>query len=350
MARPRTIRIGFRDNLQQIEISVPETEPPIWDADARLNVVGKPIPRVDGPAKVTGGATYTYDVKLRGMLHGAVLRSPHAHARIVSVDSSRAASLPGVKAVLVFDRPDSFAALGETEDSGSPIDEAGKKERGSGGLRRVLYAGEEVAAVAAITPEIAEDAVRLIEARYEVLPHVVDSDEARKPGAPKVFPDHENAPPPSVRKRGDIEAGFREADAAVEGTYRTPVALHNALETHGAVARWENGKLSVWASTQGVFGFRDDLAKFFKIPSDHVRVVTDFLGGGFGAKFGAGTSGVIASMLAKRAQAPVKLMLDRRAENLGTGNRPDSVQWIRIGAKRDGNLTAIHLKSYGTAG
>ncbi len=343
MAQARKIRIGYKDTIKEIEVPVAESEPPIWDADARLKVVGTAVPRLDGVAKVTGAARYTYDVSLPGMLHGRILRSPHPHGRIVSIDASRAAQLPGVKAVLTFDKADIFAALSETDDSG-------KKEEAAGGSRRLLFAGEEVAAVAATTPDIAEDAIRLIEARYEVLPHVVDLEEARKPDAPRVFPGHENARPPEVRTRGDIEAGFREADVTVEGTYRTPVALHNALETHGAVARWENGKLSVWASTQGVFGFRDDLAKFFKIPSANVRVVTEYLGGGFGAKFGAGICGVVAAMLAKKAGAPVKLMLDRHEENLATGNRPDSVQWIRIGAKRDGRLTSIHLKSHGTGG
>ncbi len=350
MAQPRKVRIGYADKLREIEIQVPENEPAIWDAGAKLKVVGTAVPRLDGGAKVTGEARYTHDVNLPGMLYGRILRSPHPHSRLLSVDAGRAAKLPGVKAVLTFERPDSFAALGETDDSGRPVDDAAKSEAKAGGTRRLLYAGEEVAAVAATTPETAEDAIRLIEARYEVLPHVVSLELARKPDAPRVFPDHPNANPPAVRKRGDVEAGFREAEVTVEGTYTTPVALHNALETHGAVARWENGKLSVWASTQGVFGFRDDLAKFFKIPSGDVRVVTEYLGGGFGAKFGAGVCGVIAAMLAKKAQAPVKLMLDRQEENLATGNRPSSVQWIKIGAKRDGALTALHLRSHGSGG
>jgi xanthine dehydrogenase YagR molybdenum-binding subunit len=350
MAQKRKIRVGCEGRIGDQEVSVPETEPAIWDATARLSVVGTAVPRVDGPAKVTGTAQYTYDVNLRGMLHGRILRCPHAHARIRSIDAARAARLPGVKAVLTFESPDIFAALGETEDSGRPIDTSAKAEARPGANRRLLFAGEEVAAVAATTPEIAEDAIGLIDVRYEVLPHVVESEEARKPDSPRVFPDHPNALEPRQRRRGDVDAGLKQADVTVERTFTTRVALHNALETHGAVARWENGKLSVWASTQGVFGFRDDLAKFFKIPSDHVRVVTDYLGGGFGAKFGAGTVGVVAAMLAKKANAAVKLMLDRHEENLCTGNRPDSVQTITVGAKRDGTLTAIRLKSFGTGG
>jgi len=128
------------------------------------------------------------------------------------------------------------------------------------------------------------------------------------------------------------------------------VATSRPASTHGAVARWEGTRLTVWASTQGVFGFRDDLAKFFGIPSASVRVISEYLGGGFGAKFGAGITGVVAALLARKAGAPVKLMLDRHEESLATGNRPNSVQWIKVGAKRDGTLTAIHLKSHGTGG
>ena len=350
MTRSRTVRIGYEGALKDVEIQVPESEPPIWDAGARLDVVGTAVARLDGPAKVTGEARYTYDVKLPGMLYGRVLRSPHPHARIAGIDASEAGGLAGVKAILTFEKPDAFAALGATDDSGKPVDDSGTQEAKVAGARRLLFTGDEVAAVAATTPEIAEDALQLIRVKYEVLPHVVDLDEARKQGAPRVFPDHDNALPPSVRKRGDIEAGFKDAEVVVEETYTTPVALHNALETHGAVARWENGRLSVWASTQGVFGFRDDLAKFFNIPAANVRVVTEYLGGGFGAKFGAGTTGVVAAMLARKARAPVKLMLDRHEENLATGNRPDSVQWIKIGAARDGRLTAIHLRSHGSGG
>jgi len=350
MSQTRKVRIGYGDKLELVDVQVPETEPPIWDADAKLNVVGKAVPRLDGAAKVTGQARYASDVNLPGMLHGKILRNPQPHARIISIDASRAARLPGVKAVLTFERPDSFDALGETDENGKPIDRGGGATSGGSGRRNLVYAGEEVAAVAATTPQIALDAIHLIDVRYETLPHVVDVDQAIQPGAPQVFDGQENAQKMSTRKRGDLEAGFLAAEAIVEGTYRTPVALHNALESHGSVARWENGKLSVWASTQGVFGVRDDLAKFFKIPTANVRVVTEHLGGGFGAKFGAGVCGVVAAMLARKAAAPVKLMLDRHEENLATGNRPNSVQWLKVGAKRDGTLTALHLKSYGTGG
>jgi xanthine dehydrogenase YagR molybdenum-binding subunit len=348
MAESRTITIGREGRTEEVVVQVPATEPPIWDAGARLGIVGRSTPRLDGAAKVTGRARYTYDINLPGMLHAKILRSPHPHARILSIDASEAMKMAGVKGVVTFEAADAFAALGKTDEAGNPVESGG-----AGGdiakARRVLFAGEEVAALAATTLEIAEDALAKIAVRYDVLPHVVDLEEARKPGAPKVHSGG-NLPPPAVREKGNVEEGFRNADVVIEGTYTTPVALHNALETHGAVARWEGGRLTVWASTQGVFGFRDDLANFFHVPPANVRVISEFLGGGFGAKFGAGVMGVVPAILAKKTQAPVKLMLDRREENLATGNRPSSVQWIKIGARRDGSLTAIHLKSYGTGG
>jgi CO/xanthine dehydrogenase Mo-binding subunit len=348
MSETRKVRIGYDDRMKEVDIQVPEGEPPIWDAAVPLRVVGTAVPRADGPAKVTGAARYTYDINLPGMLHGRILRSPHPHARLLSIDASKVGRTPGVKAAVTLESPDVFAALGEKDEAGREV-EGGSAAARPRGPRRLLYAGEEVAAVAALTPEAAADALRRIEVRYEVLPHVTDLETARRPDAPRVFPDG-NLGEAGQRNRGDIEAGFRQAAAVVEGTYRTPVALHNALEPHGAVARWEGDRLTVWSSTQGVFGVRDDLAKFFKIPTGDVRVISDYLGGGFGAKFGAGPVGVLAAMLAKKARAPVKLMLDRQEENLATGNRPSSVQTIRIGARRDGTLTAIHLKSYGTGG
>ena len=349
MSESRKVRIGYGDRLQQAEITVPATEPPIWDADARLRVVGGGLPRLDGVAKVTGQARYTFDINLPGMLHGRILGSPHPHARILSIDASAARKMRGVRAVLTLEAPDPFAALAEKDETGKAIDKEGGASGPGDVHRRLLYAGEEVAVVAADTPEIAADALERITVEYELLPHVTDLEAARRDDAPRVFPGG-NVQPVSTRRRGDIEAGFREAEVVVEATYRTPVALHNALETHGAVARWEGSKLTVWSSTQGVFGVRDDMAKFFDIRPDNVRVISEYLGGGFGAKFGAGTTGVIAAMLARQAGAPVKLMLDRHEENLGTGNRPSSVQTIRVGARRDGRLSALHLRSYGTGG
>ncbi|MGB8506759.1 MAG: molybdopterin cofactor-binding domain-containing protein, partial [Pyrinomonadaceae bacterium] len=155
---------------------------------------------------------------------------------------------------------------------------------------------------------------------------------------------------PHGQPPGDTEKGFKEADIIVEGEFRTQVQTHSALETHGIVADWKPEGLTVYSSTQGTGSVRDELAEIFKLKKSQVRVVTEFMGGGFGAKFGAGNYGALATHLSKKTGAPVRLMLDRKDEHLSTGNRPDSVQHLRIGAKRDGTLTAIHLQSYGTAG
>jgi xanthine dehydrogenase YagR molybdenum-binding subunit len=238
----------------------------------------------------------------------------------------------------------------------------------------VRFAGQPIAAVAATTQAAADEAARLVKVEYEPLPFVVDKDEARKDNAPPVFPgaaDQEGTAGggggpsgvkqngnvrgpvrggPRGQKPGDVEKGFKEADVIVEGEFRTQVQTHSALETHGVVADWKPEGLTVYASTQGTASVRDEIADIFELKKSQVRVVTEFMGGGFGAKFGAGNFGVLATHLSKKAGAPVRLMLDRKDEHLSVGNRPDSVQRLRIGAKRDGTLTAIHLEAYGTAG
>ncbi|MBI4550901.1 MAG: xanthine dehydrogenase family protein molybdopterin-binding subunit [Candidatus Latescibacteria bacterium] len=288
--------------------------------------IGQHIPRLDGVAKVTGKAKYTYDINLPGLLYGKILRSAHPRARVVKIDASKAMARPGVKAVLL---PDDVKGLFNKE---------------------CRYAGQEVAAVAATSPDIAEDALALIDVQYEKLPFVVDVDDAMKPDAAQVYGDRKNVSDPRVREQGDVAAGFATADVVVEATYRCQVQTHVALETHGTVARWDGDKLTVWASTQGVFSVRDELAKYFNLPATQVRVITEYMGGGFGAKFGARPEGIIAALLAKKAGAPVKLMLSRKEEHLTTGNRPSSIQQVKIGAKKDGTLVAYQRSNYGTGG
>ncbi|HEU5457665.1 MAG TPA: molybdopterin cofactor-binding domain-containing protein, partial [Terracidiphilus sp.] len=155
---------------------------------------------------------------------------------------------------------------------------------------------------------------------------------------------------PSVNKHGDVEQGFKDADVVVDGRYTTQVQTHSALETHGVVADWKPEMLTVYASTQGTASVREELAGYFNLPMSKVRVITEFMGGGFGAKFGAGNPGVVAAALSRKTGAPVRLMLNREEEHLSVGNRPSSDQRLRIGAKKDGTITAIQLISYGTAG
>ncbi|MDP8921441.1 MAG: xanthine dehydrogenase family protein molybdopterin-binding subunit [Chloroflexota bacterium] len=302
-----------------------KTPLPRWGQDAELTVVGKPHPRVEGADKVTGRARYTYDVMLPGQLYARVLRSPHPHAQVARIDTSKAEALPGVRAVLSAENaPD----IQWYEDS-KLFD------------RTVRFVGEEVAAVAADSEEIAEDALRLIDVEYEPLSFVLDMEQALEPGAPKLYPDGNEAGEPKEYERGDAEAGFREAEVIVDEVYTTQVALHNCLEPHGSVASWEGDALTLYDSTQSIFDVRQQMAERLGLPEHKVRVIKQHMGGGFGSKQVAWKQAAIAALLSKAAGRPVQLMLDREAENLAAGNRNPTRQHVRLGAKRDGTLTAI---------
>ena len=336
------LRVGFNGEFQTKDVTVSADDPAPWDPSTKLAIVGTRVPRLDGPAKATGEARYSIDVRLPGLLYARILRSPWAAATVKSIDLAPALKLPGVRAAVALAEP------GE----------------------KVRFAGQEVAAVAADTPERVGDALAAIVVAYEQRPFVVGIEAASKPGAPLVFegqaqqrtsageveerksglPRKGNVMGPRQSGKGSVEAGFRQADAVVEATYVTQVQLHTALETHGLVAYWDGGDLKVWASTQGIFSVRDELAEALKIPASRIQVVTEYMGGGFGAKFGARIEGVAAAKLAKQAGAPVKLFLDRKEEQLATGNRPSSIQWIKAGATKDGKLTAMHLIARGTGG
>ena len=335
---------------------IPITEPPVWPINKDLKYVGHSVERWDGQAKVTGRARYTADIQLPGMLYAKFVNASVPHAKITSIDTSAAEKYPGVKAVHVMQQVMGGAVLRDPalEQVKYPV---------------VRYAGQPVAAVAATTPYAAEEAAALVKVQYDVRPFVVELDKARAPDAPLVFPGAadqagsagggggpHNVPQtgnihgPSIKKKGDTDQGFKDADFVVEGRYITQVQTHSALETHGVVADWKPELLTVWASTQGTASVREELAEFFKLPMPQVRVITEYMGGGFGAKFGAGNPGVVAAALSKKTGAPVRLMLDREEEHLSVGNRPSSDQILRIGAKKDGEITAIHLVSHGTAG
>ena len=320
MARQVTLKLGFADEVRDVTVVLPDGEPIPWQWGEQFSVLRKETPRVDGPLKATGSARYSYDIQMPGMLYGAILRSPYAHAMVRSVDLSEARRQNGVIAAL------------RVEDN------------------EVRFAGQEVAAVAALSPEVATQALRQIKVEYTPLPFVVDMDNAMAAGAPKVFGSRPNFGEPHVSGVGDVARGFREAAAVHEALYTTPVQTHVSLETHGAVASWNDDELTVWCSTQGVFTVRDDLAVLFELPPDKVRVITEYLGGGFGSKFGAGAEVVIAARLARLAGAPVKLMLPRGAEHVATGNRPCSSQRVKLGTGADGKLTAIELTSHGSGG
>jgi xanthine dehydrogenase YagR molybdenum-binding subunit len=356
---------------------LPDDAPAPWGESAALREVGKRTPRLDGIDKVTGRARYTADVQRPGMLHGRILRSPHPHARIRRIDTAAAEAAEGVKAVVVVRH-----LLGVAQEAG--------EDKGKGPdapLPTVRYAGQPIAAVAAATPEQAAAALSRIQVDYEVLPHVVDPIAAMDPKAPPVFAGKVSMSgsaggggaggdmqqrgnvrgPRRGGKRqgqgqgqgetGDPAAAQRAADAAlagaaakVEATFRTQVQTHSALETHGLVAEWSGDELTVWASTQGLYSVRDELAEVLGVPRASIRVLTDFCGGGFGAKFGAGNYGVLAAQLARKARAPVRLCLDRHEEHVAVGNRPASQQTVALGADRDGKLQAIKVTGWGAGG
>ncbi|MFP5229131.1 MAG: xanthine dehydrogenase family protein molybdopterin-binding subunit [Acidobacteriota bacterium] len=336
--------------------SVPASEPPVWPINKDLKYVGQSIERYDGMLKVSGRARYTADVQLPGMLYASFVNATVPHAKLLSVDTSAAEKHPGVRGVHVIQH-----VLGNAELRNPALDAAKYPV--------VRYGGQPIAAVAATTPHAAEEAAALVKVQYDTMPFVVDEVKARNTDAPNVFPGPADAAGsagggggpndvkqtgnihgPSIHKRGDTDQGFKDAEVVVEGHYVTQVQTHSALETHGVVADWKPDLLTVYASTQGTSGVREELASFFKIPLTQVRVITEFMGGGFGAKFGAGNPGVVAAALSKKTGAPVRLMLNREEEHLSVGNRPSSDQKLRIGAKKDGTLTAVHLVAYGTAG
>ncbi|TMM33204.1 MAG: xanthine dehydrogenase family protein molybdopterin-binding subunit [Actinobacteria bacterium] len=278
-----------------------------WPAGPR-GIVGRAARRVDGHERARGQATYTADISLPGMLHAAVLRSPHARARVKKIDLTKARETPWVRGAI---GPDDCHVL-EREPS---------------------FQGAPVAAVAAQSAERAREALDMIEVEWEVLEPLLDPDEAVRRES---FTDE-----PRLYARGDVERGQAEADVVVEGEYRTQTVLHNALETHQSVCRWEGDTLEVYTSTQYIWGIRDEVAETLGLPPDKVRVVCHFMGGGFGAKNSPGDYTFIAIALAGQTGAAVRCALTRREENLASGNRNSTIQRLVAGARSDGTLTAL---------
>jgi CO/xanthine dehydrogenase Mo-binding subunit len=278
-----------------------------WPAGP-LTTVGREVPRVDGVQRVRGEAPYTADLQLPGMLHTAVLRSPYARARVLSIDLDAARAAPGVRAVI---GPSDVDAL---------TDEPG-------------YVGHAVAAVAAETFGQAEAAVKRLDVDWEALEPLLDPDEAVRQGS---FVSDVKA-----YDRGDFERGVAEADVVVEAEYRTQVVLHNSMETHQAVCHWEDDGITIYISTQYIWGIRDAMAGNLGLPPDKVRVVCHAMGGGFGAKNSPGDYTSIAAELAKRTGRPVKCALTRREENIAAGNRNATIQRLTAAAKTDGTLVAL---------
>ena len=307
MARLIRTEKEVEGRYEEVWLVVEEDALEQWPAGPR-EVVGRPATRVTGPLRARGEARYTADLKLPGMLHAAVLRSPHAYAHVKSISFDRALAVPGVR-----------AAIGPG-DANTLTDEPG-------------FQGQAVAAIAADTYGQARAALALVDVDWEVLEPLVDPDEAVRRG--------QLVSEASRYERGDVDKAIAEADVVVEAEFRTQTVLHSSFETHQSICEWRGERLDIYISTQFIWGVRDEVASKLELPPDKVRVVCEFMGGGFGSKNGAGDHTFIAAELAKRTGRPVRCMLTRREENLAAGNRNSTIQRLTAAARSDGTLVAL---------
>lgn len=290
-----------------------------WPAADQRTLIGKRIDRADGPVKATGAAKYSFDINRPGMLWAKVFGSPHAYAEVVSIDISAAEKMPGVKAAW---KDDSLIGLDNAGDG------------------KIKYAGQIIAAVAAETEEAAAEAIHHVKVEYKIREHQVrDNDPALSKGNP------------NKKDAGNVDDAFAKADVVHEGHYGIPVITHCCLEPHGQVAELRDGELHVWASTQNVSGYADrGLADAAGVAQNQIHVDCQYMGGGFGSKFGPGKWGTISAALARKSGRPVKLLLDRDLELMIAGNRPSAFARIKVGAAKDGKVTAFESEVWGTAG
>jgi CO/xanthine dehydrogenase Mo-binding subunit len=326
--------------------------------DKPYRVVGTRPVRPDGLDKVTGRAVYGADVRLAGMLYGRVKRSPHAHAFIKSIDTSKALALPGVHAVITHaDFPEPNEPVMQTVRGPQPTKWDGERLLAG---RKVLFRGHPVAAVCATDPHIAEDAAALIEVEYEVLPAVVTLDDALSPTAPILHDDGLAAlveglfdsidgHASNVARRlelgfGDLEVGFASADVVLEREYSTSMAHQGYIEPHNGTAVWNrDGKVTIWTSTQGAFGIRQNVARVLNLPLGDLRVIPAEIGGGFGAKNVVYLE-PLAALLSKKSGRPVQITMNRTEVLEATGPTSGTRSWVKIGAKRDGTLVAADVR------
>ena len=291
-----------------------------WPPMSDRKVIGTTPKRIDGPMKSSGRSRYSSDQNPRGMLFGAYLTSPHAHARIKSIDMSAASKAPGVQSV--------YACVKEGDE--------------------VQWAGFEIAAVAATTEEEAKEATRLIKVEYDVLPHNVIDGALGKVDAPYTQKAGEQV-------QGDPDKAFSEAEVISDGNYGINVATHCCLEPHGQVIQWQgdgdNSRIMAWPSTQNVSAYAGDLGQHLKVPVTNIKVSMDYIGGGFGSKFNPDAWAVVGANLSKSAGGrPVKLYLNRAADQMIAGNRPSLFAKVRVAGKKDGTITGWEASSWGTGG
>jgi xanthine dehydrogenase YagR molybdenum-binding subunit len=285
-----------------------------WPEAGNRALIGRRLSRRDGAVKSTGRATYSRDIRRPGMLYGAIVTCPHAHAKITNIDVSAAKSMPGVKAIRIL------------QDVGAEI----------------KWAHAEVVALAATSEPIARDAVRAVKVDYEVLSHFVDEENVK--AAPETKPAEEEV-------TGDPDAAMSSAAVKSSGYYGLPTITHCCLETHGQVSEWEDDEhLTAWVTTQAVSGVPGQIAESVGVPAANVRCITHHMGGGFGSKFGPDRWGIECAELARDAGKPVKLFLDREMDQAVAGARPSAYAEVEVGATKDGQITAWVSRSWGSGG
>ena len=318
-------------------------------SDRQYKVIGTSPVRHDGADKVTGRAEYGADIHMSGLLHGKVLRSPHSHARIKSLDTSRAEAHPDVKGVATSRDLDPAGPMGAGVGLGqTPSDNV--LARG-----KVLYKGHAIAAVAASSPHVAEEALGLIDVEYEPLPAVSNVEDAMKDGAPVLHEDMRQVRPledgaadglnvavHEVHEHGDLDKGFQQADLVLEREYRTKSVHQGYIEPQNATVYWgPDGHITVWCSSQGHFAVRDQTSKVLGVPVSSIKVVPMEIGGGFGGKLPVYLEPV-AAVLSKKSGHPVKMTMNRDEVFEGTGPTSGSHVRVKIGVTRDGKITAAH--------
>jgi xanthine dehydrogenase YagR molybdenum-binding subunit len=318
--------------MAESKLLVKGTVPPPLDRE--LTVVGKPLNRRDAAEKVTGQAKYSGDMKLPGMLYGKTLHCPHPRARIVRIDTSKAEALPGVMAVLSKENTKGWRT------SWYEVPELAFPEL-------ITHEGIEVAAVAAVDVLTAQKAIELIDVEYEVLTPMLDAEETLKAPPPALIADEEYPGremfdrKPFVIQRGNLEKGFEEADVIIEETYTTQVSHHGTIQTRACIASWDGENLTVWDAIQGVWNSKLALAKSLDLKPENVRVMVKYLGGGFGSKAWSQRITYYAARLSMITGRPVKMERTRSEEFINHSRRYDTKMYLKMGAKKDGTLTAI---------
>ncbi|MCB1671125.1 MAG: xanthine dehydrogenase family protein molybdopterin-binding subunit [Gammaproteobacteria bacterium] len=323
-----------------------------------LATIGNATPRIDAVERVTGTARYTRDQRLPGMLYARILRSRLPHARIVRIDTSRAEQLAGVVSVITHENAQVVWGAGSVSGGrqyNDPVKEATLHRRYIFN-NPVRFVGEPIAAVAATDRHIAEQALSLIEVEYEALPFVLDPEAALQESAAKVWPEGNLAPDagnrfqPMVTRRGEIDAGFAQADRVFEDRYSTAF-IHNAqMEPRCALAHWEGDRLTLYSPTQGISNCRHDTARDLGLADHQVRVVCQYMGGGFGNKNQNQDTDLIAATLSRRSSAPVMVEYSRKEDWVRVHGRWPTVQYYKIGVTNEGTVTAMQMNAYSGMG